>query len=192
MLPENIPIILASKSPRRKKLLLQIGLKFQVKVFETDETYPSNLKPFQIAKYIAKQKLDEAKKHLQNSIIITADTIVVLHKEILGKPKNEADAVEMLKKLSGKKHYVYTGLGIVNQQNGKEIIDFVKTCVKFRELNNEEIIEYVASGSPMDKAGAYGIQDDFGAVFVERISGCFYNVMGLPLSKLVQKFYEIA
>jgi len=192
MLPENIPIILASKSPRRKKLLSQIGLKFQVKVFETDETYPSNLKPFQIAKYIAKQKLDEAKKHLQNSIIITADTIVVLHKEILGKPKNEADAVEMLKKLSGKKHYVYTGLGIVNQQNGKEIIDFVKTCVKFRELNNEEIIEYVASGSPMDKAGAYGIQDDFGAVFVERISGCFYNVMGLPLSKLVQKFYEIA
>ncbi len=192
MLFANIPIILASKSPRRKKLLSQIGLKFQVKVFETDESYPSNLKPFQIAKYIAKQKLDEAKKHLRNSIIITADTIVVLDKEILGKPKNEADAVEMLQKLSGKKHYVYTGLGIVNQQNGKEIIDFVKTCVKFRLLNNEEIIGYVSSGSPMDKAGSYGIQDDFGAVFVERISGCFYNVMGLPLSKLVQKFDEIA
>ncbi len=193
MIHTDIPIILASKSPRRKKLLKQIGLNFRTIKIDVNETFNPSEKPFQIAKKLSLQKMNVAKNKVNNSLIITADTIVVLEGEILGKPKDETDAARMLKKLSGNKHYVYTGFSVLNQQKNILITDYEKTCVKFRELDEREIIEYVKGGSPLDKAGSYGIQDDYGAVFVEKISGCYYNVVGLPLAKLyiaLQKVLE--
>ncbi len=191
MIRTEIPIILASKSPRRKKLLKQIGLNFKVKAFDVNEELAQNIQPAKLAKKLALQKLEAARKKIKNSIIITADTIVVLDGEILGKPKNKSDAVKMLKKLSGAKHYVYTGFAIYNGANGNLVADYEKTCVAFRKLDEKEIKEYVASGSPLDKAGAYGIQDDYGAVFVRKISGCYYNVVGLPLAKVYQALQQV-
>jgi len=128
--------------------------------------------------------MNRAKKKVQNGIIITADTIVVLDKKVIGKPKNYKDAIKILLMLSGRVHTVYTGFCVLNQKKNKLITDFEKTKVEFRLLSKDEIIDYVDGGSPMDKAGAYGIQDDFGAVFVKQINGCYYNVVGLPLTKL--------
>jgi septum formation protein len=184
MIRSQIPIILASKSPRRKKLLKQIGLVFRTKSFDVEENLTQNLPPAKLAKKLALQKLEAAKSQIKNSVIITADTIVVLEGEILGKPKNKREAVAMLKKLSGAKHHVYTGFAVYNGVTDELIADYEKTCVAFRELSEKEIREYVASGSPLDKAGSYGIQDDYGAVFVRKISGCYYNVVGLPLAKV--------
>jgi len=121
---------------------------------------------------------------VRNSIIITADTIVVLRKKIIGKPTNKQDAIKILMQLSGKVHTVFTGFCVLNQKTKKMIVDFERTEVEFRSLKKDEIVDYVNGGSPMDKAGAYGIQDDFGPVFVKRINGCYYNVVGLPLTKL--------
>src|SRR5690606_29386629 len=136
-------------------------------------------------------KLEKAKDKVRNGIIISADTIVVLGNKVLGKPKNKKDAVRILKMLSGKTHVVYTGYSIYNSAIKKTITDFEKTEVTFRNLTQEEISDYVESGSPLDKAGAYGIQDDFGAVFVKKINGCYYNVVGLPLSKLYSSLLRI-
>jgi septum formation protein len=191
MIHTTTPIILASKSPRRKKLLKQIGLEFKSKSFDVDEKYSQNENPVKLVKKLAQDKLRSAAKKINNSIIITADTIVVFDKKILGKPKDEKDAARMLKKLSGNKHYVYTGFAIFNGVTQKLIVDYEKTCVKFRTLSKEEIAGYVATGSPMDKAGAYGIQDDYGAVFVSKISGDYYNVVGLPLSKFYLRLTEV-
>ncbi len=191
MIKTDIPIILASKSPRRKKLLKQIGLKFRIAIFEVEENLSQNLSPSKLVQRLAKEKLEAAKSEIKNSIIITADTIVVLNGEILGKPRTEKEAIAMLKKLSGVKHNVYTGFAIYNDVNGKEIVGYEKTCVAFRELEDAEIMEYVKSGSPLDKAGAYGIQDDYGAVFVRKISGCYYNVVGLPLAKVYQALQSV-
>lgn len=191
MIKTDVPIILASKSPRRKKLLKQIGLKFRTETFEVEENLSQNLRPYKLVQQLAKEKLEAAKSKINNSIIITADTIVVLDGEILGKPRTEKEAIAMLKKLSGAKHNVYTGFAIYNDANGKEIFGYEKTCVAFRELEDAEIKEYVKSGSPMDKAGAYGIQDDYGAVFVRKISGCYYNVVGLPLAKVYQALQSV-
>lgn len=132
-----------------------------------------------------------AKEKVNKGIIITADTIVVLEKKILGKPINKKDAYHILKTLSGKTHTVYTGYSIYNFMNNKLISEMEKTKVTFRELTEKEIKEYINSGSPMDKAGAYGIQDDFGAVFIKKINGCYYNVVGLPLSKLYHALLRI-
>ena len=128
--------------------------------------------------------MDIAKQRVDNSIIITADTIVVLEGKVIGKPTSKTDAVKILSCLSGKVHTVYTGFCVLNQKTKKMLLDYERTEVEFRPLKKDEIIDYVEGGSPMDKAGAYGIQDDFGAVFVKRINGCYYNVVGLPLTKL--------
>lgn len=184
-------LYLASKSPRRKKLLQQIGLKFTQIVVASEEEIFENEKPHKIVLRLAKEKNDSALSRIRKGIIVTADTIVVLGNEVLGKPKNKKDAYSILKKLSGKTHLVYTGFGIRNLDNGKEIFDYEKTFVKFRKLKEKEIKDYINTGSPMDKAGAYGIQDDFGAVFISKINGCYYNVVGLPLSKFYSKFCEI-
>ncbi len=191
MIKTDVPIILASKSPRRKKLLKQIGLKFRTATFEVEENLSQDVRPYNLVQQLAKEKLEAAKLRIKNSIIITADTIVVLNGKIIGKPRTEKEAIAMLKKLSGAKHNVYTGFAIYNGTNGKEIIGYEKTCVAFRELEDAEIKEYVKSGSPMDKAGAYGIQDDYGAVFVRKISGCYYNVVGLPLAKVYQALKSV-
>ena len=177
------PLILASQSPRRKLLLRQIGLKFTVRPSAVPENLLDHETPEHNAKRIALTKAMKIAQSSKRGIVIGADTIVVLHGKILGKPRSHGEAKRMLRTLSGKRHTVYTGFALVDVETHKRIVDIEKTRVWFRKLSEEEIEEYVASGSPMDKAGAYGIQDDYGAVFVERVEGCFYNVVGFPLTR---------
>jgi len=184
-------IYLASKSPRRKKLLTQLSIKFKSFPVNLIEEIFDGEHPVKTVKRLALHKSDAAIKKIKSGIVISADTIVVLNKEIIGKPKNKKDAFNILYKLSGKTHEVYTGFAICNIDSGKKIVDYEKTRVKFRKLLPREIRSYIKTGSPMDKAGAYGIQDDFGAVFVEKIHGCYYNVVGLPLSKFYKRLMEI-
>ena len=191
MIIKTLPIILASASPRRKKLLQQINLKFKTLSVNLDEKQLPNEKPFRMVKRLAYEKLQLALQKIETGIVITADTIVVLDGKIIGKPKDEKDAVKILKKLSGRKHTVYTGFAVFNTSTNKKICGYEKTVVQFRKLTNEEISLYVGSGSPMDKAGAYGIQDDFGAVFIQAINGCYYNVVGLPLSRVYHALKEV-
>ncbi len=180
----SLPVYLASKSPRRRKLLKQIKINFKTLDIDTPEKFSDDETPYQNAKRIAIEKLNEALKCNKSGIIITADTIVVLDNHKIAKPKSSVDAVRMLKMLSGKTHKVLTGYCVYNSETKKRISGVEKTLVTFRDLKEKEIIEYVESGSPMDKAGAYGIQDDYGAVFVSKINGCYYNVVGLPLAKI--------
>lgn len=191
MIDPSIPLFLASKSPRRRKLLKQLNLKFRSFSVEMDEVIYPDESPSKAVIRLSREKMNLAKEKVNKGIIITADTIVVLEKKILGKPINKKDAYHILKTLSGKTHTVYTGYSIYNFMNNKLISEMEKTKVTFRELTEKEIKEYINSGSPMDKAGAYGIQDDFGAVFIKKINGCYYNVVGLPLSKLYHALLRI-
>lgn len=191
MLKTELPIYLASQSPRRKILLQQLGLKFESFSFDLEEEFVENQSPIKTVKRLALEKMRIAETIKNDGIIITADTIVVLNKQIIGKPKNKKNAKELLTKLSNNKHYVYTGFALKNLVTNSEIVDYEKTEVTFRKLTSSEISDYIESGSPLDKAGAYGIQDDFGAVFVSKINGCYYNVVGLPLSKVYSKLLEI-
>lgn len=191
MINNSVPIYLASKSPRRRKLLKQLNLKFKSFGIDMDESIHKNEKPFKAVTRLSKEKLNLAKTKIKTGIIITADTIVVFNKTILGKPVNKKDAFRILKYLSGKTHVVYTAYSIYNSINNKTITEYEKTEVTFHELSDEEINDYIAGGSPMDKAGAYGIQDDFGAVFIKKINGCYYNVVGLPLAKFYHALLRI-
>lgn len=191
MISSSIPVFLASKSPRRRKLLKQLNIKFKSFSVEMDEKIHTNEKPSNSVLRLSKEKLGLAKLKVKKGIVITADTIVVLNKTVLGKPKNKKDAFRILKLLSGKTHFVYTGYSIFNFTNNKTISEYEKTEVTFRDLTDEEIKEYINGGSPMDKAGAYGIQDDFGAVFINKINGCYYNVVGLPLAKFYHALLRI-
>ncbi len=180
-------IILASSSPRRKlllnALLKNFGLKFAVIPANIVEIIPKNVQKFgYFALNLAKIKALEVAKS-QKGLIIAADTIVVINNRILGKPENPEKAVKMLKELSGKEHKVYTGLVILDSISGEIYKTFEVTKVKFRKLLSSEIEFYVKGGSPMDKAGAYGIQDDLGSTFVEKISGDYFNIVGLPVLK---------
>ncbi len=191
MIKTNLPIFLASTSPRRKRLLNQLNLQFKILRVEVDEKIKEGEKPVQIVKRLSIDKLNKAKEKIDKGIIITADTIVVLNGKIIGKPIDEKDAERILRRLSGRTHLVYTGYSIFNSAENKTITDYEKTFVTFRKLSTKEIRDYVRTGSPLDKAGAYGIQDDFGAVFVQKINGCYYNVVGLPLTKLYQSLLGI-
>ncbi|MBS4035540.1 MAG: septum formation protein Maf [Ignavibacterium sp.] len=184
-------ITLSSKSPRRRKLLKQLNLKFNSISVDTAEKVKRNERPHLTVKRISIEKMEKTLSIIKDGIIITADTIVVLDNKVIGKPKNQNDAYRILKKLSGRTHTVYTGYCVYNWANNKKITEYEKTMVKFRILSDIEIWEYIKSGSPMDKAGAYGIQDDFGAVFIEKINGCYYNVVGLPLAKLYHSILRI-
>jgi len=177
------PIILASRSPRRIHLLHQIGLSFTVQESGVDEHIPVGIAPEEVVRRLSLEKASRVAERLHDGIVIGADTIVVLDGKILGKPSSKGEAISMLSKLGGKTHTVFTGFALIDVESQKSYVDYEKTEVTFRGLSNEEIESYVESGSPMDKAGAYGIQDDYGAVFVERINGCFYTVVGFPLSK---------
>jgi septum formation protein len=191
MLDKKNKIALASKSPRRRKLLKQLNLKFNAISVDTPEKIRKGEKPNNTVTRISREKMEKAREVIGEGIIITADTIVVLDNKIIGKPVNKKDAYRILKKLSGRTHMVYTGYSIFNYTNKQSITEYVKTSVKFRKLTEDEIYEYISTGSPMDKAGAYGIQDDFGAVFIEKINGCYYNVVGLPLAKLYHALLRI-
>lgn len=180
----SVPLILASQSPRRKKLLEQLGLSFQVIVRSTDERIPPGVEPAAIVQTLANQKANPIAVQNPDSLTLAADTIVVLHGRILGKPQSTDDAHAMLRSLSGKTHTVFTGLALQHPTSNRSFSAVESTDVTFASLSDAEIQSYVATGSPMDKAGAYGIQDDFGAVFVKQITGDYYNVVGLPLHRL--------
>ncbi len=191
MIKASLPVYLASGSPRRRKLLKQIGIKFNSFSVKLHEEFVDGEDPLACAKRLASEKMEIAKSKVKRGIIITADTIVVLDDKVIGKPRNKNEAIKFLSMLSGRTHIVYTGICIVNTETNTKIIDIEKTKVEFRKIEKDEIKDYVAGGSPMDKAGAYGIQDDFGAVFVKKINGCYYNVVGLPLTKLYNALRKI-
>ncbi len=183
-------IILASQSPRRKQLLQWAEIPFEVLVSDADESYPQGLSAENVAVYIAKNKAFAVKKladqkNDSNKIIIAADTIVVLNGEIIGKPKDREDAIAILKKLSGQTHKVITGVVIVSLE--KEIAFADVTEVAFHELTADQLAFYVDKYQPYDKAGAYAIQEWIGVVGIKSINGDFYNVMGLPVSRVVQE-----
>jgi septum formation protein len=177
------PIILASNSPRRKDLLRQIGVDFSVDPADVDERILPGESPEGYAVRVALDKARVAAARTGTGILIAADTIVVLDDEILGKPADAADAERMLTMLSGKVHCVITGLAVMDAATGKSLSRTSITRVWFRSLAPSEIISYVATGEPLDKAGAYGIQER-GALLVDKIDGCYFNVVGLPLSLL--------
>ncbi len=186
------PLILASQSPRRKKLLKQIGMEFRVIPSRAAEIFSSHQSPGENAQRIALEKVTDVAARLRKGIVIGADTIVVLDHHVLGKPKSKDDAKRMLRLLSGREHSVFTGFALKDVESGKYTAGVEETKVRFRKLGEKEIADYVNSGSPMDKAGSYGIQDDFGAVFIERVNGCFYNVVGFPLARFYSTFQQFA
>ena len=192
MISLHTPVYLASKSPRRRSMLNMMGINHTAISIEMDEIINENQSPVENVKRIALEKCRLALEEIKEGIVITADTIVVVDGRIIGKPNNKTDAKKILNTLSGRSHLVYTGFSISNKKKNKSITDYSKTKVTFKKLTTKEISDYIKTGSPMDKAGAYGIQDDFGAVFVEKISGCYYNVIGFPVSKIYQAFKIIA
>ncbi len=191
MIKTDLQIYLASKSPRRRKLLKQLNINFKSFTVDVNENISKTEKPAHIVKRLANEKLLKAKEKVKNGIIITADTIVVLDGKVIGKPTSTKNAKTILKKLSGRVHKVYTGFSVWNSDKNIIITDYEKTIVEFRNLFDREIDDYICGGSPMDKAGAYGIQDDIGAVFIKKINGCYYNVVGLPLTKIYQALINI-
>jgi septum formation protein len=188
--------ILASQSPRRKQLLEWAEIPFTVMVSDTDESYPSNLPIAEVPAYIAKHKALAVKANLEKQAtnkeipcIIAADTVVVLDQTIMGKPLDRADAIASLSKLSGNTHEVITGVCIIYAD--QEIIFSETTKVRFHPLTQAQIAFYVDAYKPYDKAGGYAIQEWIGVVGIQGIEGDFYNVMGLPVSKLVQKIKQL-
>lgn len=185
-------IILASGSPRRKMLLEWAEVNFEIIVSNTDESFSTTLSPPEIAISIAQKKAQAVLKALgqdnPEAIIIAADTIVVLDNEIIGKPSDRGNAIEIIQKLSGKPHQVITGVNI--RDNEKDIHFHDTTEVVFHELTNEQIVHYVDQYKPYDKAGAYAIQEWIGVIGIRSINGDFYNVMGLPVSKVMKVLKE--
>jgi len=176
-------LILASQSPRRLALLRQIGLQVEVIPSCVREDFDPTVSPEDNTKSLAHAKAIDVGRNIEEAIIIGADTIVEVDSILLPKPATPSDAVRMLEMLSGRTHTVHTGFALLDRPSNKYVAEVESTRVTFRPIPPAEIEEYVAGGSPMDKAGAYGIQDDYGAVFVSGIDGCFYNVVGFPLSK---------
>ena len=179
-------LILASNSPRRKELLGMLGLEFSVIPDKTPECIDQNLLPAELVMALAKFKGDNVRKTLsqnRDALIIAADTVVATNDTILGKPKTKEDAEKMLTALSGKSHTVYTGVYLIENLTGKSSNFYEKTEVFFKNLDINEIKDYINTGEPMDKAGSYGIQN-FGSLFVEKINGDYFNVVGLPVCSL--------
>jgi septum formation protein len=176
-------LVLASQSPRRRDLLAALGLTFEIHPSEVDETSALS-SPGDLVEELALRKADAIAGQFGDALILAADTIVVLENEVLNKPASPTAAIEMLRRLSGHTHSVYSGLALAHPASGRRRSAHETTTVTFSTMSEEEIAAYVASGSPLDKAGAYGIQDDAGALFIERIEGDYYNVVGLPLRRL--------
>lgn len=182
-------IILGSGSPRRQELLSGLGIPFKIMVKSVGESYPPHLKKQEITDFLCRLKADSFEKNLsKNEILITADTIVWLHNKAIEKPQSLQEARKMLQELSGKSHQVYTSVCI--QSNSKQHIFSDETTVFFKHLSAEEIDYYVSTWKPLDKAGAYGIQDWIGLIGVEKIIGNYFNVMGLPVHKLYEELLK--
>ncbi len=180
-------IILASNSPRRKELLSGLNIPYEIKTLpDIDESYPDSLTGEDIAIYIAKEKANAYLNQLdENTLLITADTIVLLDGKVYGKPSDETDAKQMLRDLSGKTHQVITGVCITTKD--KQVSFGVSSEVRFSKLDDDEIEYYVPNYKPFDKAGAYGVQEWIGYVAVEYISGSYFNIMGLPIQRLYRE-----
>lgn len=176
-------IILASASPRRKEILKITGLDFTVRTSEYEEEHNLSLKPRELARFLSRKKAEAVAHEYNNAIIIAADTFIVFKDRLLGKPHTEKEAEKMLRMLSGKVHSVITGFTIIDKDSAEKISRSVETKVHFKNLRDEEIIAYVRSKEPLDKAGAYAIQG-LGALLIKKIDGDFFNVMGLPLYAL--------
>lgn len=183
-------IILASASPRRRDILNMIGLPFRVEVSGAEETREEGMSPELFVEQISLRKAaDVAARQKEEALVIAADTIVVLGDQILTKPVDEADAIQMLTMLSGREHRVLTGVSVIRLRDGKAISVCEETKVHFRNLSREEIEHYVQTGEPMDKAGAYGLQGR-ASVMIDKIDGDFFNVVGLPICRLAQILKE--
>lgn len=176
-------IILASASPRRKELLALAGIEYEVIVSQCEETLPDGITPDKAVEELARQKAEDVFSRNNDALIIAADTVVALGNTILGKPKDEEDAFNMLSSLSGRRHTVFTGVCI--RTKDKTDIFHVATQVEFYDLTEKEIKDYIATKEPMDKAGAYGIQGK-GFVLVKGIHGDYFNVVGLPLAETIR------
>ena len=185
---KNKNILLGSQSPRRLELLKGLGLEFSVVKIESDETYPHDLVREEITEHISKNKAEAYINLQSNEILITADTLVWLDNLVLGKPVDEEDAFQMIQRMAGKTHEVFTS---VTLKSTKKNITFSETTqVHLDEFTHEEIRYYIQNFKPFDKAGAYGIQDWLGYAKISNINGCYYNVMGLPLRKLYRELIE--
>jgi len=183
-------IILASNSPRRKKLLEQIDLIFDVIPSNIHETTDLDLPPSLFVEHYAYEKAHHVASSNQNKWVIGADTIVVFDEKIFGKPKNKSESYEMLNSLSGNIHEVYTGVSIQNKKKGIVNNFHEKTKVEFNTLTKSDIYNYIDRYKPFDKAGSYGIQDSF-SIHIKGINGCYHNVMGLPLASFYKKFFSL-
>lgn len=186
-------IVLASGSPRRKMLLEWAEIKFEVMVSNTDESFSAALSPEEVAISIAKQKnravVETLQQELEKTIVLSADTIVVLDQEIIGKPIDQQEAVAIIQKLSGKTHKVITAVNIRDDQ--QDVVFYDTTEVVFHELSLAQITHYVEQYKPFDKAGAYAIQEWIGVVGIKEIHGDFYNVMGLPVSRVLAMLKDV-
>ena len=176
-------IILASQSPRRQQLLKGLDIEFEIVKRDTDESFPTDLKQHEIAVYLSQKKAKAFGDLLdENTLVITCDTIVHFDGVILNKPTDRVEAISMLKQLSGRKHEVYTGVTLSSQQKTPSF--YQETKVYFRNLSEQEVEYYIDNYKPYDKAGSYGVQEWLGYTGIDKIEGCFFNVMGLPLNKL--------
>ena len=184
-------MILASNSPRRKELLAGLGVDYEVRTLpDVDESYPETLQGADIPLYIAKEKADAYVAMMQpGELMITADTIVWLDGKVLGKPQDKEDALQMLRTMSGRTHEVFTGVCITTTDWQRSFT--AQTEVRFATLSEEEIAYYVDNFQPMDKAGAYGVQEWIGFIGVENISGSYYNIMGLPVQKWYRELLKV-
>ena len=188
----TLPVILASGSPRRREILEQVGIAHTVMVSEIDERITKS-KPEQVVMELATQKSEDVASKVTEGVVIGADTVVAFDGNILGKPKSEEDAFLMLKTLSGCTHSVFTGVCMILKKDGATVdksIFYEETKVMMCEMTKEEIEDYIVGKEPMDKAGAYGMQGEAG-MFIERIDGDYYNVVGLPIAKVVQEMKHL-
>lgn len=176
-------IILASASPRRKEILQNINVKFDIVKSEIEEIMLENELPSQVVMRLAFEKCIDVASRYKDSLVIGADTVVVLNEKILGKPKDIIDAKQMIEQLSGKTHQVITGISLIHLNSNKKIIDYVISNVKFKNLSQDDITNYINTKESLDKAGAYGIQG-YGSLLVEKIQGDYFNIVGIPVSKL--------
>ena len=188
---EKYKVILASGSPRRRELMAGLGVNYEVRILpDVDESYPHTLQGEEIPLYIAKEKADAYIPMMQpDELIITADTIVWLDGKVLGKPRDREDALQMLRTMSGRTHEVFTGVCITTTDWQRSFT--AQTEVRFATLSEDEIIYYVDNFKPMDKAGAYGVQEWIGFIGVENISGSYYHIMGLPVQKLYRELLKV-
>lgn len=183
-------IILASQSPRRKQLLEQIGLKFEIDPSNYEEDMTLKMTPTKLAEHLSLGKAEDVAKRHGDSIIISADTIVAVNEEVFGKPKTPEKAKYMLRKLSGRVHSVITGFTIIDTETNKQIIKSVETKVYFKKLSEKEIDAYIATGEPLDKGGSYAIQGK-AALFVKKIEGDYFNIVGLPILAITSELKNL-